>query len=616
MASGKGTGGKMIVWGLLGLLIVSLFGFGTTNFGGSARSVASVGKAEVSVDDYARALQTEIRTMENQFNQAISVTQAEQFGVPARVISQLVDRTALDAETEARGLSVGDGTVRRELLGIEAFQGLDGNFDAEVYRNALSRLHLNERDFEAGLRKDAARNLLTGALATGLTMPPSYGQVVVNWLGERRTITVATLTPADLDGGTPIASDDDIAAHYAENPASYTLAETLDITYAWLTPAMVQDDVPLDEDALRRIYDDNISAYIQPERRLVERLVFGTEEEAQAAADRIAADESQFEDEVAGRGLTLIDADMGDVSEEELGAAGAAVFALEGLGVVGPVPTDLGPALFRVNARLEGSETTFEKARPEIAREMAADAAARLISDQLETFDDLLASGATLEELADETDMVLGTVQWREDSDADIAAYTAFKEAARQAQIGDFPEIIELSDGGVFALRLNEIIAPTLQPLDEIRDQVATDWETAQIAAQLTEKAAALESDIASGTNIDTLGLVTETFTDITRQDFISAMPEGFIDAVFAPGLDQGATTLIEGAERIVIAEIDSVAPPAATDENDAIADSYITRAGQGVVQDVIAAFAQALRDREGVTVNQAAINAVHSQLQ
>ena len=153
MASGKGTGGKMIVWGLLGLLIVSLFGFGTTNFGGSARSVASVGKAEVSVDDYARALQTEIRTMENQFNQAISVTQAEQFGVPARVISQLVDRTALDAETEARGLSVGDGTVRRELLGIEAFQGLDGNFDAEVYRNALSRLHLNERDFEAGLRK-------------------------------------------------------------------------------------------------------------------------------------------------------------------------------------------------------------------------------------------------------------------------------------------------------------------------------------------------------------------------------------------------------------------------------------------------------------------------------
>ena len=37
------------------LLILGLAGFGVTNFGGSAGSVATVGQAEVGINDYARA---------------------------------------------------------------------------------------------------------------------------------------------------------------------------------------------------------------------------------------------------------------------------------------------------------------------------------------------------------------------------------------------------------------------------------------------------------------------------------------------------------------------------------------------------------------------------------
>ncbi|PZX06878.1 SurA N-terminal domain-containing protein [Celeribacter halophilus] len=617
MASGKGSGTKMVVWGILGLLILGLGGFGTANFGGGVTRVAAVGDEEISVNDYANALQSQISAIEAQTGQAFSVAQAENFGLSQQVLDQLLSQAALDAETARVGLSVGDDAVRRELLAIDAFKGVDGKFDTAAYKDLLARNNMTDKGFESDLRKDAARAILTGALATGITMPPSYGQVVVDWLGERRTISVATLGAEALETGAPIASEADIQSWYDAHPEAYTAPEARRITYAWLTPAMIMDQVDIDEEALRQLYQENIDSYVQPERRLVERLVFNSEEEAQEAADRIASGETTFDEEVAARGLDLIDADMGDVSQDDLSAeAGPAVFALEGTGEVGPVMSDLGPALYRVNGTLAGSEVSFEEARDELAAVMSTDAAARLISGLLEEFDNDLAEGYTLEELADETEMELGTLDWTTESEGGIAAYTAFKEAAAQVTLDDYPEIIELSDGGVFALRLDAIVPATVKPLDEVREQVAADWEADALQQRLTERAEALETEVASGESITDLGLPSETFEAITRQDFLSNMPDGFMDAVFAPGLTEGGTTLISGEGRVVIAKIDSVEDPEPSDENAAIAQSYITSAAQGAATDVIDAFSAALRAREGVTINQTALTAVHSQMQ
>ncbi|PTQ68887.1 SurA N-terminal domain-containing protein [Celeribacter persicus] len=617
MASGKGSGAKMVVWGILGLLIIGLGGFGTANFGGGVTRVASVGDEDISVNDYANALRTQMRAIEAQTSQPFSVTQAQEFGLSQQVLDQLLSQAALDNETARLGLSVGDDAVRRELLTYDAFKGIDGKFDTQSYKELLARNNMNEGDFEADLRDEAARSILSGALASGITMPPSYGQAVVDWLGERRTISVAVLSATDLETGVPAASDTDIQSWYDAHPDAYTAPEARRITYAWLTPAMLTDKVDLDEAALRRLYEDNIDSYVQPERRLVERLVYGSEEEAQAAADRIASGESTFEDEVTARGLALIDTDMGDVSEGDLSSeAGPAVFALEGTGVVGPLMSDLGPALYRVNGTLAGSEIPFEEARDELATEMAADAAARLIADQIEAFDNDLAEGYTLEDLANETDMELGQIDWTPESEGGIAAYTDFQQAAASVTLDDYPEIVELSDGGVFALRLDEIVPASVKPLDQVRDQVAADWEADALAQKLTARAEALETGVASGTAMADLGLPVEQFTKITRQDFISTMPAGFMDAVFAPGLKAGGTTLIPGEGRVVIAKVETVEAPEPSDENAAIAENYIETAAQGVATDVIDAFSRALRTREGVTVNQTALNAVHSQLQ
>ena len=107
---------------------------------------------------------------------------------------------------------------------------------------------------------------------------------------------------------------------------------------------------------------------------------------------------------------------------QDLGPAGEAIFALEEPGVTGPLPSDLGPALYRMNGILSAQETTFEEARADLQAEAAADRSRRIIIDMIPQVEDLLAGGADSALLAERTDMQEGQIDWNVDVFEDIAA--------------------------------------------------------------------------------------------------------------------------------------------------------------------------------------------------
>ncbi|MEO1789958.1 MAG: peptidylprolyl isomerase, partial [Pseudomonadota bacterium] len=324
----KGQASRFFVWIILGLLIVGLAGFGATNFGGSVRVLGTVGDEEIETDAYARELQQELRALTAQFGQAVPFAQAQQFGIDRTVLSRLVNRAALDNETRAIGLSVGDEVVGEQVLEIPAFRGLDGSFDRDAYSFTLQQSGMTVAEFEDQVRDDTSRTLLQSAVVGGVSAPETFTQTIFGWARERRDITWARLTEADL--AEPIAepSEEDLQGYYEANEALFTLAEERAITYAWLTPDMILDTVEIDETGLRALYDQRISEFDQPARRLVERLVYGNDNAAAAAMAQLESGEATFDDLVAARGLTLEDIDLGEVTEGDLGSAGAEVFAL------------------------------------------------------------------------------------------------------------------------------------------------------------------------------------------------------------------------------------------------------------------------------------------------
>ncbi|MEM6375128.1 MAG: SurA N-terminal domain-containing protein [Pseudomonadota bacterium] len=606
---------KPFVWILLVLLILGLAGFGVTSLQGSLRSVGSVGEADIRVTNYFSALQNEIRAEESARGERISFAEARALGIQDRVLAQLVNQAALDHETIAMGLSVGDANLAEQIRGIRQFGGIDGEFDREAYRFALDNIGMTEGEFEEDMRLETARSFLQAGVLAGITLPESYTDTMRSYLGERRSIEWAMLDERDLTVGIPVASETDLSGFHADNADRYTRPAAKSITYAWITPTAILDSVEVPQEALRTAYDERREEFRQPERRLVERLVMPDAGAAENAVADIEAGVTRFEDLVAARGLDLADIDLGDVTRADLGTGAETIFAAEVGTVVGPVETTLGPALFRVNAELAAQETSFEAAQPILRDILAADRARRVIDAMVETVDDLLAGGATLEELAQETDMELGEIIWHPGITDEIAAYEDFRQLAATLTTEDFPEVETLDDGGIFAMRLNADLDPALEPLETVRARVQEDWRAAQIEALLSEIAQPLTDQLRRGDEFAEAGLTVAGTQEITRRGFIAEAPASFLETVFE--MAAGDVRIIDGGGRVFLLRLNTIAPPDPDDSDLAEIETLVrNQAASGFAQDLLVSLVSDIRARAELRLDDGALNAVHSNFQ
>lgn len=601
---------KTAVWVLMGLLILGLGGFGAVNLSGNIRTVGKVGDKEISVDNYARELQQQIRSIESQTGETLPFQQAQAIGLDRAVLQRLVRLRALDNEAEQMGLSIGDENLRQRIVEIPAFQGVSGDFDREGYRFALQQAGLSESEFEVSLREEAGRTLLQDAITSGVAMPDAFAKTLVDYVGAKRSFTWAALNEVDLAAPVPAPTDAQLQTYYDENTDQFMLPASKSITYILLTPGDVLDEVEVSDADLQQAYEERSAEYIQPERRLVERLVFADETSADQAAAALEVNGTTFEALVLDRGLALGDVDMGDVAQQDLGAAGDAVFAAEVEDVVGPLPTNLGPALFRINGVLPSLNTTFEEARPALQQDLAGDRAIRQVEVRARDLDDQLAGGATLEQLAEETKMTLGKIEWTQDSDEDIAGYAGFREAAAGLTADDFPKIDQLEDGSVYAMRLDGTLDERANPFDDARADVVAAWTADQVSQALVAQAETAKTALEAGSDFESLGLTPTAQTDLTRDAVINGTPSDMLKVVFdaAPG----DIRVVQGDDTVIVLRVDGVTDAQESAQNQQLLAQLAGQLSQQLSQDIFAIYSDDVVRRAVPLVDQQAVNAVH----
>lgn len=164
---------KFFFFFVLMLAVLAMVGFGLTGIFSRSitANVATVGKVDVSADDYFRSIQNEIQSVSQQFGTQLTIDQALLFGLDRNVLQRLVTRAAYENEALRLGVSVGDETVRDSLLSNPGFQGLTGNFDKDVYEDSIRRSGMSAAEYEELVRKDASQLLIQAAVSAGQNCP-------------------------------------------------------------------------------------------------------------------------------------------------------------------------------------------------------------------------------------------------------------------------------------------------------------------------------------------------------------------------------------------------------------------------------------------------------------
>ena len=621
MSAKKSKISKIFFFFVLMLAVLAMVGFGLTGIFSQSisASVATVGKVDVSADDYFRSIQNEISSVSQQFGTQLTIDQALLFGLDRSVLQRLITQAAYENEAQRLGVSVGDETVKNALLSNPGFQGLTGTFDEDVYKDSIDRSGMTPSQYEALIRADSSQLLIQAAVSAGVNLPEEAALAIFDYIGESRGFTYARVGANNIAGAIPAPTDSELAAYYAANPEAFTQPLTRQITYVSLTPEMVAETLEISEERIAALYEERSTEYNTPAKRFVERIVLGSQAEATAARDGIDAGDMTFEQLADTRGLTLADIDLGDVTARDVGTAAAEVlFASEEPGIYGPVDTNIGPAIFRMNAAISALSIPLEEVQDDLRRELAIEDASFRIADVADAVIDLIAGGASLEEVADETDMQLDTIDLAEGQADGIAAYAAFREEASASEIGEERDILDLEDGGVFALRVDGITESFVKPMSDVTQAVLDGQQNAKTHELMLARAEQIVKAIgvSNGGSLSDFGgsLLLEDATEVTRTSTIPDLPPSVIEKVFA--LEIGNATVIEDVYGAVIIELNSVAPfDPESDQSAAILEQVNAQQTQQVAQDLLAYFGAALVTTSQPTLNQARIDSLHQQL-
>src|SRR5262249_50902184 len=199
-------------------------------------AAARVNGQEISLSDFRRAYALRLDALRQRGGGDLPEALPRQFGIPGRVLDELITAELPPQAAERQGISVSDSDLLDYLRKDPSFQK-DGQFDPETYTQVLQAyLRKTPPDYEAGLRRRLAAGRLLALVSDTAEVSEDELRSRFQREGDTVSLSVVELDAADHAGkikqATPAelaawekAHGPQIAAYYEANKRTYSKGE-------------------------------------------------------------------------------------------------------------------------------------------------------------------------------------------------------------------------------------------------------------------------------------------------------------------------------------------------------------------------------------------------------
>lgn len=592
------------------------FGGGGHSGGGSrgAGSVVEVGDTNFSVHQVGRAFNEQIQRASSFTGQQYDTQTAIQAGLLDQAIAEMVTRTLFDQAAQELGVTTSLDAASTAIRNLPQFQGQGGRFERAQFERFLTHSGQSEGEFVNDVRLDLLRTQYLDTIRNAVIAPTPLTDAVFKRRGERRVadLVIVPLQPG-AQTGTPDAAQ--ILGFYEENREAFETPEFRAATLASMDVSTLAEDVVIPEEELREEYELRGNEFFVPERRSVSQATFLSRDDALRAVALIQGGKSF--DEAAAEVSGLPPVDLGtvgrsDIPIEELADA---AFALSAGATGDPVESDLGWHLVRVADITPGRTVPFAEVRDDIRDELATEEARDLIFDVLNDVEDGLAGGASIEEVARDNNLQVVRI----DSVSRLGALLSGQSeppavltpevVQRLYGIEDkaFTETVESRQGGFTVVRLDDVIAPRIPSLDEVREQAIAAWQARRVSEIAEETAGKIAERARAGADMESLasefGARFERTPAFDRTGDGSTIPGELIAPIFEA--ERGAVVDQLVASGAAVAKLVDIEP---ADMSDPARDDLAAALTGQIANDLVTQLSAALQDEIGVEVDREAL--------
>jgi peptidyl-prolyl cis-trans isomerase D len=506
------------ILGALALVFAAWGAYGIVNLNFSTSSYAAEADGQtISLDDAHNVWLRQQAQLQQQFGG--NVPPAVQKAVQNQVLESLIRDTLISQRTQELGYRVSQPELVAAVGSETAFQ-VGGQYSPEIAREVLQENHLTEDQYEDEKRSDLRRMQLLNGIVTSDFVTPTEAARSQALLDEEREVQYAVL-PADRYKSDAPVDPAAIEAYYKAHHADYVVPESAELRYAQLTLQQVASTETVSDADVQKAYDKEKSRFVVPERRDASHILITIGKNPAAAlaqANKVLALAKSGQNFAAL--AKKYSQDPG--SAPNGGSLGAmdrtgfvapftdALFGIKAVGdIVGPVKSQYGYHIIRLDGIEAGRIKTLAEARPQLQAELQKSQATNRFGDIEDQLQDALQSpGATLASVAKQYNLTTAEVpQFLRDSGGPPLG----QAKPLQGQVFGGNAIADQTLGGPVILDNDKMVifeviarhASHVKPLADVRDTIIAALQKRREADAALAAAKAARTQLMSGSSFD-----------------------------------------------------------------------------------------------------------------
>jgi peptidyl-prolyl cis-trans isomerase D len=478
---------------ILGIIIIPFALFGIDSYLSSVGSnvqIASVNDESINSQELQKTEDQLIAQIRSQ-DESVDPKTFQNIEFKKAVLDKLITTKLVKQEIKNSGFYISDSQVGSYISGMREFQR-DGRFSQAQYDEILRINQLSPKEFDDNIRNDLGSQQVRDSLRKLIYAPKNKIQPMVNLAYQKRDVSIFELKQNAYKKKVDL-SDKALKKVYEESKSSFIQPDQVKIEFIIYSVAGIVPNIKVADGVIKDYFTNNISRYQADQQRRAKHILFTirpdmTDNEireikikALATLKEVRKNPKTFkknaekysqDPESSKKGGDLGFFSRGDMTK----AFDVQVFKMSKNQISDLVQTEFGYHIIMLTD-IKGEEVKFETVKNKIKGELLFNLALSEYGSNAEDFSNIIyEQSENLQKAANKFDLEIQDSEWLSFADAkkffnnEAFAQAIFDKDAI-AEKRNIPAI-EASPNNLVAARVIDYRSSTTKPFEEVKDKI------------------------------------------------------------------------------------------------------------------------------------------------
>ncbi len=250
---------------------------------------ARVNGDEISYDSFQSGYSNLYNLYQNIYQGKFNAALEKQLNLPRQAMRQLIDEALLIQQAQKLNLEVTEDELIDSIAQYDAFQ-VDGKFSRDRYLEVLNYQRMNPEQFEVTQRRKLLTQKVRSSLQQGVSISDTELADAFHQENDKINLSYVWLTPALVESKVKV-TDGGLKQFFDQNTENFRIAEKVSLRYLQFDPDRYINEVGTNTDEeLQRYYRRNLDQFDIKEQVRAAHILLRIEKDADAVTIQKRAD--------------------------------------------------------------------------------------------------------------------------------------------------------------------------------------------------------------------------------------------------------------------------------------------------------------------------------------